>query len=151
MGGHAYIPRGRVSPPPETPLGSSTRFTGEGIHSAIVSGQAAAAAILETSANPGAPSVTASGVPTGRSLSGGVGSSWVGSHDALAASYSRHLRPLAANAGLFPPRAARHFYTTPERGFRVMRMPLLRSLVLKTYADGLPHTRLLTTLARLVA
>jgi hypothetical protein len=32
-----------------------------------------------------------------------------------------------------------------------MRTPLLRSLVLKTYADGLPHTKLLTTLARLVA
>jgi hypothetical protein len=31
-----------------------------------------------------------------------------------------------------------------------MRLPFLRSLILKTYADGLPHTRLLTALAKLV-
>jgi hypothetical protein len=31
-----------------------------------------------------------------------------------------------------------------------MRTPILRSLILKTYADGLPHTKLLTTLARLL-
>jgi hypothetical protein len=31
-----------------------------------------------------------------------------------------------------------------------MRYPILRSLILKTYADGLPHTRLLTALARIV-
>ena len=94
-------------------------LTGEGIHSAIVSGQAAAAAILS------------------------------GAND-IASAYAQKLQPLQQTLA-FSHRAARHFYATPERGFRVMRMPLLRSLVLKTYADGLPHTKLLATLARLVA
>jgi len=136
MGGHAYIPRGRVLLTGDA-AGLVDPLTGEGIHSAIVSGQAAAAAILETSTNLGAPSMT-------------VSSSWVGSHDALAATYARHLRPLQQTLA-FSHRAARSFYATPERGFRVMRTPLLRSLVLKTYADGVPRTKLLTTLARLVA
>jgi len=47
--------------------------------------------------NPGAPSMTASGVPTGRSLSGGVESAWVGKHDAGATNIPDHflgyLRP----------------------------------------------------------
>jgi hypothetical protein len=30
-----------------------------------------------------------------------------------------------------------------------MRFPFIRSLILKTYADALPHTRLITTLAKL--
>jgi geranylgeranyl reductase family protein len=118
MGGHAYTPRGRVLLTGDA-AGLVDPLTGEGIHSAIVSGQAAAAAIL------------------------------AGATD-TAAAYARHLRPLQQTLA-FSHRAARHFYATPERGFRVMRTPLLRSLVLKTYADGVPHTKLLTTLARLVA
>jgi len=118
MGGHAYIPRGRVLLAGDA-AGLVDPLTGEGIHSAIVSGQAAAAAILS------------------------------GASD-IASAYAQHLRPLQQTLE-FSRRAARHFYATPERGFRVMRTPLLRSLVLKTYADGLPHTKLLTTLARLVA
>jgi hypothetical protein len=51
----------------------------------------------------------------------------------------------------FSHRAAQAFYKDPARGFRIMRTPILRSLVLKTYADGLPHTKLLTRLAKLVA
>jgi len=134
MGGHAYTPHGRALLAGDA-AGLVDPLTGEGIHSAIVSGQAAAAAILET-ANLGAP-CPASGT-------------WVGSATNLSAAYQKHLRPLQ-QALAFSHRAARHFYATPERGFRVMRTPLLRSLVLKTYADGVPHNKLLTTLARLVA
>jgi len=118
MGGHTYTPRGRVLLTGDA-AGLVDPLTGEGIHSAIVSGQAAAAAILSNTAD-------------------------------VAAAYARHLHPLQQTLA-FSHRAARHFYATPERGFRVMRTPLLRSLVLKTYADGVPHTKLLTTLARLVA
>jgi hypothetical protein len=67
----------------------------------------------------------------------------------VAAAYARELAPLQRTLE-FSVRAARAFYREPERGFRAMRMPLLRSLILKTYADGLPHTRLLTALAKLV-
>jgi geranylgeranyl reductase family protein len=143
MGGHAYIPRGRVFLTGDA-AGLVDPLTGEGIHSAIVSGQAAAAAILETTTNLGALQPTLS-------LSKGPDSgTWVGSATDLSAAYQKYLRPLQQTLA-FSHRAARHFYATPERGFRVMRTPLLRSLVLKTYADGVLHTGLLTTLARLVA
>jgi geranylgeranyl reductase family protein len=46
MGGHDYVPRGRVLLVGDA-AGLVDPLTGEGIHSAIVSGQAAAAAILE--------------------------------------------------------------------------------------------------------
>jgi geranylgeranyl reductase family protein len=117
MGGHAYVPRGRVLLVGDA-AGLVDPLTGEGIHSAIVSGQAAAAAVLS------------------------------GAED-VAAAYTRELRPLQQRLA-FSRRAARAFYREPERGFKAMRMPLLRSLILKTYADGLPHTRLLTALAKLV-
>jgi len=116
MGGHLYVPRGRVLLAGDA-AGLVDPLTGEGIHSAIVSGQAAAAAILE-----------------GRDF---------------AAAYARHLAPLQQTLA-FSHRAARAFYREPERGFRAMKLPFLRSLILKTYADGLPHTRLLTALAKLV-
>jgi flavin-dependent dehydrogenase len=118
MGGHAYTPRGRVLLTGDA-AGLVDPLTGEGIHSAIVSGQAAATAVIS------------------------------GASD-IAAAYAQQLQRLQQTLA-FSHRAARHFYATPERGFRVMRMPLLRSLVLKTYADGLPRTKLLATLARLVA
>jgi geranylgeranyl reductase family protein len=117
MGGHAYIPRGRVLLLGDA-AGLVDPLTGEGIHSAIVSGQAAAAAIL--SATPD-----------------------------VAAAYARHLAPLLRTLA-FSHRAARAFYSEPNRGFKAMRIPLLRSLILKTYADGLPHRRLLTALAKIV-
>jgi geranylgeranyl reductase family protein len=118
MGGHAYVPRGRVLLVGDA-AGLVDPLTGEGIHSAIVSGQAAAAAVLEAAQD-------------------------------VAAAYARHLAPLQQTLA-FSHRAARAFYAAPERGFRVMRLPVLRGLVLKTYADGLPYTRLLTALAKVVA
>ena len=117
MGGHTYIPRGRVLLVGDA-AGLVDPLTGEGIHSAIVSGQAAATAILSNTKD-------------------------------LAAAYARELAPLQQTLA-FSHRAARAFYREPERGFKAMRIPFLRSLILKTYADGLPHTRLLTALAKLV-
>ena len=122
MGGHTYIPHGRVLLVGDA-AGLVDPLTGEGIHSAIVSGQAAAAAIL--------------------SCADGERDSTV------AAAYARHLAPLQKTL-TFSHRAARAFYAQPERGFKAMRLPILRSLILKTYADGLPHTTLLTALAKLV-
>ncbi len=123
MGGHTYVPQGRVLLVGDA-AGLVDPLTGEGIHSAVVSGQAAAAAIL---------SVMHAGADG----------------DALAAAYARNLQPLQQTLA-FSDRAARAFYRDPARGFKAMRIPLLRSLILKTYADGLPHTRLLTALAKLV-
>jgi geranylgeranyl reductase family protein len=117
MGGHAYVPRGRVLLVGDA-AGLVDPLTGEGIHSAIVSGQSAAAAILSKPED-------------------------------LAAAYAHELAPLQQTLA-FSHRAARAFYREPERGFKAMRIPFLRSLILKTYADGLPHTRLLTALAKLV-
>jgi len=117
MGGHTYIPRGRVLLVGDA-AGLVDPLTGEGIHSAIVSGQAAATAILSNPAD-------------------------------AAAAYARELAPLQQTLA-FSHRAARAFYADPSRGFKAMRIPLLRSLILKTYADGIPHTKLLTALAKLV-
>jgi geranylgeranyl reductase family protein len=117
MGGQTYVPRGRVLLAGDA-AGLSDPLTGEGIHSAIVSGQAAAAAILDPK-------------PT------------------VAAAYARHLRPLQETLA-FSHRAARAYYAQPERGFRAMRIPLLRSLIMKTYADGLPHTRMIAAMAKLL-
>ncbi len=127
LGGHAYTPAGRILLTGDA-AGFVDPLTGEGIHSAIVSGQAAAAAVLE--------------------LSEMLASESLG--DSLAEAYTRHLQPLQKTLA-FSHRAARSFYREPERGFKVMRTPLLRQLVLKTYADGLPTTPLLTSLARRVA
>jgi len=117
MGGHAYVPRGRVLLVGDA-AGLVDPLTGEGIHSAIVSGQAAAAAVLSNKPE-------------------------------IAAAYAKQLQPLQQTLA-FSHRAAQAFYKQPERGFKAMRIPILRSLILKTYADGLPHTRLLTALAKLV-
>jgi len=117
MGGHTYIPRGRVLLVGDA-AGLVDPLTGEGIHSAIVSGQAAATAILSNPAD-------------------------------AAAAYARELAPLQQTLA-FSHRAARAFYADPSRGFKAMRIPLLRSLILKTYADGIPHAKLLTALAKLV-
>jgi geranylgeranyl reductase family protein len=131
MGGQHYTPRGRVLLTGDA-AGLVDPLTGEGIHSAIVSGQAAAAAILET-----LPQDSSEPLREARSAPREV-----------AAAYAANLRPLQQTLA-FSHRAARAFYADPARGFRAMRLPLLRSLILKTYADGLPHTRLLTTLAKI--
>jgi geranylgeranyl reductase family protein len=117
MGGDAYTPQGRILLVGDA-AGLVDPLTGEGIHSALVSGQAAAAAILESPADVGE-------------------------------AYARHLRPLQQTL-VFSARAARAFYRNPERGFRAMRNPILRPLILKTYADGMPHTKLITALAKFV-
>jgi flavin-dependent dehydrogenase len=145
MGGHTYVPRGRVLLTGDA-AGLCDPLTGEGIHSAIVSGQAAAAAILQVmpplkSALKGtgfSPSVSSRGKQGALSPEG-----------SLAAAYAQHLRPLLQTLA-FSHRAARAFYATPERGFRAMRTPLLRSLILKTYADGVPQTRMITAIAKLL-
>jgi geranylgeranyl reductase family protein len=120
MGGHTYIPSGRVLLVGDA-AGLVDPLTGEGIHSAVVSGQAVAAAILDCDLNDSTD---------------------------VAAAYARHLAPLQKTL-TFSHRAARAFYAQPERGFKAMRLPFMRSLILKTYADGLPHTGLLTALAKL--
>jgi geranylgeranyl reductase family protein len=137
MGGHAYVPRGRVLLVGDA-AGLVDPLTGEGIHSAIVSGQAAAAAILEVLRQAPAPGPEPSTLDPATL-----------DPASLAAAYARNLQPLQQTLA-FSHRAARAFYKEPARGFKAMRIPLLRSLILKTYADGLPHTRLLTALARLV-
>jgi flavin-dependent dehydrogenase len=124
LGGQAYVPRGRVLLAGDA-AGLVDPLTGEGIHSAIVSGQAVAAAILAC-----VKAETRFG-----SAAGEYGSRLKDLQEMLAFSHS----------------AARSFYREPGRGFRVLRTPLLRRLMLKTYADGLPHTKLLAGLARRVA
>jgi geranylgeranyl reductase family protein len=119
MGGQAYVPHGRVLLAGDA-AGLVDPLTGEGIYSAIVSGQAAAAAILACDATD------------------------------LTEEYARRLQPLQKTLA-FSRRAAQAFYAHPERGFRVMRTPLLRSLVLKTYSDGLPPTKLLGILSKIFA
>ncbi len=165
LGGHAYTPRGRILLTGDA-AGFVDPLTGEGIHSALVSGQAAAAAILETlpassaslnhSSRPIPPDPSSRSFPQDVSSRPEARSAVVerpaapaAEAQALAAAYARHLQPLLETL-TFSHRAARSFYREPERGFRVMRTPLLRSLVLKTYADGLPTTKLLTKLARRV-
>jgi geranylgeranyl reductase family protein len=137
MGGHTYIPRGRVLLVGDA-AGLVDPLTGEGIHSAIVSGQAAAAAILSC-ADGERKNPTSPGTPLPAS----------GTWEELATLYAKNLSPLQQTLA-FSHRAARAFYAAPERGFKAMRTPILRSLILKTYADGLPHTKLLTTLAKLL-
>jgi flavin-dependent dehydrogenase len=117
LGGHGYVPRGRVLLAGDA-AGLVDPLTGEGIFSAIKSGQAAAEAAM---ACADADSATLSG------------------------EYAERLRELQAML-VFSHDAAKTFYSEPGRGFRVVRKRLLRHLMLKTYADGLPHAKLLAGL-----
>jgi flavin-dependent dehydrogenase len=117
LGGDGYVPRGRVLLAGDA-AGLVDPLTGEGIYSAIKSGQAAAAAAMACGAAD-----TAS----------------------LSAAYAERLSELQAML-VFSRDAARSFYREPGRGFRVVRKRLLRHLMLKTYADGLPHAKLLAGL-----
>jgi geranylgeranyl reductase family protein len=155
MGGHTYIPQGRILLTGDA-AGLVDPLTGEGIHSALVSGQAAAAAILETfpaSSSTKNPVISTEPRESAANRGGSgeipVFESSETSKD-IAAIYARNLAPLQQTLA-FSHRAAQAFYKDPTRGFKVMRTPILRNLVLKTYADGLPHTKLLTRLAKLVA
>jgi geranylgeranyl reductase family protein len=83
-------------------------LTGEGIYGAILSGQAAAgAALSELRGDEAAVEVFAGSVRD----------------------YRQTLR--------FSARAAGAFYRNPERGFRAMRLPLVRRTMVRTYTHGL--------------
>jgi geranylgeranyl reductase family protein len=83
-------------------------LTGEGIYGALVSGQAAASAILSEVRGEGGAVEHFAGYLAG---------------------YRQMLR--------FSSRAAAAFYANPDRGFRAMRLPLVRRILVKTYTHGL--------------
>jgi geranylgeranyl reductase family protein len=83
-------------------------LTGEGIYGALVSGQAAASAILSHARGEGK------------------------AVDAFARALDSYLQTLRFSA-----RAATAFYANPARGFRAMRLPFLRQSLVKTYTHGL--------------
>ncbi len=83
-------------------------LTGEGIYGAVLSGQAAAHAILSATRGEG------TAVEAFASYLGG---------------YRETLR--------FSARAAKAFYANPARGFRAMRLPMVRRTLVKTYTRGL--------------
>ncbi len=83
-------------------------LTAEGIYSAVVSGQAAARAIVDHLSGRR---------PVEKSYAAGL----------------KHLRDTLA----FSTRAAHAFYANPDRGFQAMTLPGLRGAILKTYAHGL--------------
>jgi geranylgeranyl reductase family protein len=83
-------------------------LTGEGIYGALLSGQAAAGAILCEARGEGTAVDTFAGHLRG---------------------YRQTLR--------FSSRAATAFYANPARGFRAMRLPFVRRSLVKTYTHGL--------------
>ena len=117
LGGHSYVPRGRVLLAGDA-AGLVDPLTGEGIYSAVKSGQAAAAAVMACG-------------DTEISL--------------LSSAYVERLAELQAMLA-FSHDAAKSFYREPGRGFRVVRKRLLRHLMLRTYADGVPFVKLLNGL-----
>jgi flavin-dependent dehydrogenase len=83
-------------------------LTGEGIYGAVLSGQAAASAILSETRGEGRAVEKFAGYLAG---------------------YRQTLR--------FSSRAAAAFYANPDRGFRAMRLPLVRRILVRTYTHGL--------------
>jgi geranylgeranyl reductase family protein len=83
-------------------------LTGEGIYGALLSGQAAAGAVLGEFRGDGRAAEIFAGSVHG---------------------YRQTLR--------FSARAAGAFYRNPERGFRAMRLPLVRRIMVRTYTHGL--------------
>jgi geranylgeranyl reductase family protein len=83
-------------------------LTGEGIYGALLSGQAAARAILSERRGEGT------------------------AVEAFAAGVSDYRQTLR-----FSVRAAAAFYANPERGFHAMRLPFVRRSLVKTYTHGL--------------
>jgi geranylgeranyl reductase family protein len=83
-------------------------LTGEGIYGALLSGQAAAAAVLAET--------------RGARAAGETFASYL-------ADYRHTLR--------FSSRAAAAFYANPARGFRAMRFPFVRRTLVRTYTHGL--------------
>jgi flavin-dependent dehydrogenase len=88
--------------------GFADPLTGEGIYGALVSGQAAAKAILTD-------------------LRG---------QSTAAETFARHLTGYRQTLR-FSSRAAAAFYANPARGFRAMRLPFVRRSLVKTYTHGL--------------
>jgi geranylgeranyl reductase family protein len=88
--------------------GFADPLTGEGIYGALVSGQAAAKAILGELRGKNTAAETFAGNLT---------------------AYRQTLR--------FSSRAAAAFYANPARGFRAMRLPFVRRSLVKTYTHGL--------------
>ena len=117
LGGHTYAPQGRL-PLAGDAAGLVDPLTGEGIYSAIKSGQAAAGAVMACAR---------------------------AETTLLAAAYAERLAELQAMLA-FSHDAAKSFYREPGRGFRVVRNRILRHLMLKTYADGLPYAKLMNSL-----
>jgi geranylgeranyl reductase family protein len=83
-------------------------LTGEGIYGALLSGQAAAAAVLSEMRSAGA------------------------AEDAFASHLADYRHTLR-----FSSRAAAAFYANPARGFRAMRFPFVRRTLVRTYTHGL--------------
>jgi len=83
-------------------------LTGEGIYGALLSGQAAADAVLSELRGDGTAAELFAGSVRG---------------------YRQTLR--------FSARAAGAFYRNPERGFRAMRLPFVRRTMVRTYTHGL--------------
>jgi geranylgeranyl reductase family protein len=83
-------------------------LTGEGIYGALVSGQAAAKAILAE----------------------------MRGESTAAEAFARHLAGYRQTLR-FSSRAAAAFYTNPSRGFRAMRLPFVRRSLARTYTHGL--------------
>lgn len=98
--------------------GFADALTGEGIYGALVSGQAAARAILSEARGEGLAATAFAGYLDG---------------------YRQTLR--------FSSRAAAAFYANPERGFRVMRLPFLRRPLVRAYTHGLSMKSLAVRLA----
>jgi geranylgeranyl reductase family protein len=96
-------------------------LTGEGIYGAVISGQAAAAAIL---------SELEKKVPAKET-------------------FIRLTESLRQNLGIAD-RIAASFYASPQRGFRAMKIPLLRSAILKSYAEGLDLSPLIQMTHRIL-
>jgi flavin-dependent dehydrogenase len=83
-------------------------LTGEGIYGALHSGQAAAQAILSV----------------------------IRGEDTLADAFARGVADYRQTLR-FSTRAAAAFYANPARGFKAMRLPLVRRTMVKTYTHGL--------------
>jgi flavin-dependent dehydrogenase len=102
--------------------GFADPLTGEGIHGAVASGQAAAAAIL--------------------AALHGSGSAAAAYHDATAP-LRRDLRLSASGA--------RWFYANIDMGFRAMTAPLFRGAVMNAYANGTKIAALANAIRRFAA
>ncbi len=130
LGGHSYAPEGRLLLAGDA-AGLVDPLTGEGIYSAIVSGQAAAAAITEALAHTGRVLKSGS-LYTSVSMRSGSSDTTLG----VAEVYARRLAPLQKTFALSH-KAAILFYREPYVAMKIMRTPILRHALLKSYTHGL--------------